>query len=312
MPPFRRLVRNFGELRVWEVFPDSQLLFSCRVKIRLLYLSLLLAGPLAGRAQAPRAATPGPVSSFFTADYQPATASDTTALCAETTFRDSLSGTTRVYYASGNLKQYIPYANVARGVRYGCVTTWYESGQMCTKEDYVRGVRHGDLLTYYPDGTLKRREHCQDGRCGVGTCYDAIGYPVPYFAYEQLPLYPGGEERLLKELTKAVRLNRQELAAARRAVGHVPDMVQYGWRREVDVELAVAPDGRIANARIVQSTAGFLNSAVLRAVAGLQRQFVPGRRDGQVMTSYLTVPLFYTIEAPTRQPYYGGSRMRQR
>ena len=268
------------------------------MKTRVLYLGLLLAGPLASRAQAPRAATPRPVTSFFTPDYQPANAADTTALCAETTFRDSLSGTTRVYYPSGKLKQYIPYANVARGVRYGCVTTWYESGQMCTKEDYVRGVRHGDLLSYYPDGTLRRREHCQDGRCGVGVCYDAHGYPVPYFAYEQLPLYPGGEERLLKELGRAVRLNREEVAAARRAVSQLPDMVQYGWRREVDVELAVAPDGRIAHARVVQSTAGFLNGAVLRAVAGLQRRFVPGRRDGQAMTSYLTVPLFYTLEAP--------------
>ncbi|MBH8557048.1 energy transducer TonB [Hymenobacter negativus] len=284
------------------------------MKTRLLYLGLLLAGPLAGQAQAPRAATPGPISSFFTPDYQPSTASDSTALCAETTFRDSLSGITRVYYPSGKLKQYIPYLNVVRGVRYGSVTTWYENGQMCTKEDYVRGVRHGDLLTYYPDGTLKRREHCQDGRCGVGTCYDANGYPVPYFAYEQLPLYPGGEERLLKELAKAVRLNSQELAAARRATRHMPDMVQFGWRREVDVELAVATDGRVTDARVVQSTAGFLNNAVLRAVAKLQRQFVPGRRDGQVMTSFLTVPLFYTLEAPSRQSYpssYGSPRMRR-
>ena len=279
------------------------------MKTRLFYLGFLLAGPLAGRAQAPRVATPSPVSSYLTSDYLPASSSDTTALCAETTFRDSLSGTTRVYYPLGNLKQYIPYANVARGVRYGCVTTWYENGQMCTKEDYVRGVRHGDLLTYYPDGTFKRREHCQDGRCGVGTCYDANGYPVPYFAYEQLPLYPGGEERLLKELNKAVRLNAKEMTEARRATRYMTDMLRFGWRREVDVELAVAPDGRITNARVVQSTAGFLNNAVLRAVAGLQRQFVPGRRDGQAMTSYLTVPLFYTLEAPTRQPYYGGSRM---
>ena len=272
---------------------------------------MLLAGPLASRAQTPRAATPGPIISFFTPDFQPSNAADTTALCAETTFRDSVSGATRVYYPSGKLKQYIPYANVVQRVRYGCVSTWYENGQMWTKEDYVRGVRHGDLLTYYPDGTLKRREHCQNGRCGVGICYDASGYPVPYFAYEQLPLYPGGEARLLKELTKAVRLNAQEQAAARRAVRYLPDMVQYGWRREVDVELAVAPDGRVVNARVVHSTAGFLNNAMLRAVAKLQRQFVPGRRDGQAMTSFLTVPLFYTLETLARQPNYGSYNLRR-
>ena len=84
------------------------------------------------------------------------------------------------------------------GIRFGTLTTWYEDGQMCTKEDYVRGVRHGDLLTYYPDGTLKRREHYENGFCGIGNCYGPDGNPVPYFAYEQLPLYPGGEAELVK------------------------------------------------------------------------------------------------------------------
>ena len=268
---------------------------------------MLWSASLAGWAQAPHAPVPNPISSYFTPGYQPASADDSTALCAETSFRDSLAGVTRVYYASGHLKQYIPYANVARGVRHGCLTTWYENGQMCTKEDYMRGLRNGDLCTYYPDGALKRREHYENGRCGVGTCYDANGYPLPYFAYEQLPLYPGGEEQLLKELTHAVRLNSQEIDAMRRETRRMQNMVRFGIQREVDVELAVAPDGRVTNARVVQSTAGFLNDAVLRAVAKLKRQFVPGRRDGQVLMSYLTVPLYYTLENPSNSPYQNGS-----
>jgi protein TonB len=277
------------------------------VKTRLLSLGLLLATPLAGWAQTPRAATPNPVTSFFTQDYRPTTADDSTALCVEITFRDSLAGTTRVYYPSGHLKQYIPYANVGRGIRYGCLTTWYEDGQLCSKEDYVRGVRNGDLLTYYPDGTLRRREHYENGHCGVGTCYDASGHPVPYFTYEQLPLYPGGSEQLVKELTKAVRLNRQEVDAMRRETRRMLNMARYGSQRQVDVELTVTPDGRVANARVVNSTAGFLNNAALRAVSTLKRQFIPGRRDGQVLMSYLTVPLYYTLENTAyQQPYNGG------
>nr|WP_236049954.1 TonB family protein [Hymenobacter negativus] len=226
-------------------------------------------------------------------------------MCSETTFRDSLGGITRVYYPSGHLRQYIPYANVYRGIRYGCLTTWYEDGQLCTKEDYVRGVRHGDLLTYYPDGTLKRREHYENGRCGVGNCYDANGNPVPYFTYEQLPLYPGGDVQLVKELSRAVRLNSQETDAMRRESRRMLNMARYGSQRQVDVELAVAPDGRVTNARVVNSTAGFLNNAALRAVTKLKRQFIPGRRDGQVQMSYLTVPLYYTLEYS--QPYNNSS-----
>ena len=276
------------------------------MKTQLFRLGVLLAVPLASHAQVPAAgppAVPGPVCHFYTPDFKPTTQDDSTALCIETTFRDSLAGVSRVYYPSGQLKQYIPYANVGRGLRHGCLTTWYENGQMLTKEDYMRGLRNGDLLTYYPDGTLRRREYYRDGRCGVGTCYDPNGYPVPYFAYEQLPLYPGGEEQLLKELTRAVRLNAQEAAAMRRESRHTLQMVTFGMRREVDVELVVAPDGRVTNARIVRSTASFLNAAALRAVAKLKRSFIPGRRDGQVQMSYLTVPLFYTIESPYASPY---------
>jgi protein TonB len=305
------VLRNFGSAKLPEVPAGFAPPFA--VKARLLYLGMLLAGPLQVRAQALRAATPASLVSYFTQDFQPTSAIDSMAFCAETTFRDSLNGVTRVYYPSGHLKQYIPYANVGRAFRHGCLTTWYEDGQMCTKEDYVRGVRHGDLLTYYPDGTLKRRERYENGRCGVGTCYDATGRPVPYFTYEQLPLYPGGDVQLVRELTKAVRLNSQERDAMRRESHRMMNMARYGMQRQVDVELSVAPDGRVTNARVVHSTAGFLNNAALRAVTMLKRQFIPGRRDGQVLMSFLTVPLYYTLEAPYNSPYQqGGYRARQR
>lgn len=271
--------------------------------------------PLAGWAQAPNAPVPASVSSFFTADFKSASPDDTTAFCAETTFRDSLSAVTRVYYPSGYLKQYIPYANVYSHLLHGTLSNWYEDGQMRTKEEYLNGRRNGELLTYYPDGMPKRRERYVDGKCGVGSCYAPDGQPVPYFVYEQLPLYPGGEEQLTKELTRAVRLNSQEVDAMRRESRHTLRTVQQNWQREVDVELAVATDGRITDARVVHSTAGFLNGAALRAVAKLKRQFIPGQRDGQVMMSYLTVPVFYILETPYRattqapyQPYRGMRR----
>lgn len=260
-------------------------------------------GPLAGWAQAPKGAAPAPFSNYFTADFQPSTADDTTAFCAETTFRDSLSGITRVYYPSGYLKQFIPYANVPRRLLHGTLSTWYEDGRMHTKEEYLNGQRNGELLTYYPDGMPRRRERYVNGKCGVGSCYAPDGQSVPYFIYEQLPLYPGGAEQLTKELARAVRLNSQEVDAMRRESRRTLSMIQQNWQREVDVELAVSPDGRITGARVVQSTAGFLNSAALRAVAKLKRQFIPGRRDGQVMASYLTVPVFYTLETPYQAPY---------
>ena len=285
--------------------------------LRLVWLLGLL--PLAGRAQVAEAtpeqtvpasspvapqepyAVPYAPAIFYTADFAPSTSADPLAYCAETTFRDSVAGVTKVYYPSGRLMQYLPYADVHRRILYGTMTTWYEDGSMKTKEDYVRGVRHGDLLTYYPDGTPKRRDNYVNGTCGIGSCYGPNGQPVPYFSYEQLPLYPGGGEQLIRELSKAIKLNKEETAAMyrlnRRAL-----MYQNNWRREVKVELAVAPNGRVTDARVVQSTDEFLKSAALRAVPQLKRQFLPGRRDGQATASLLTVPIYYDVALPRQAP----------
>lgn len=250
-----------------------------------------------------------PQVSFFTADSQLASPNDSTAFCAETTFRDSLSGVTRVYYPSGKLRQYVPFSNVYRRIMHGTLTTWYKDGQLCAKEGYLGGVRQGELLTYYPNGVLKRQEQYQNGRCGIGKCYGPSGEPVPYFVYEQLPLYPGGEAQLLREIKKAMRLTSDELTAVRREAYGMQSLLQ-GGQRQVDVELALAPDGRVTSARVVRSTAGYLNAAALRAVAQLKRRFVPGRRDGQVMASFLTVPVSFTVQISYHSPSrsYPGTR----
>lgn len=273
----------------------------------------MLAGPLASLSQARHSELPTPPASYFTADFRAASPDDTTAFCSEITFRDSLSGVARVYYPSGNLRQYVPYSNVYRRRLHGTLTTWYEDGRLCTKEAYLNGIREGELQTYYPNGVLKRQELYKNGQCGVGKCYGPNGAPMPYFAYEQLPLYPGGEAQLLKELQKTVRLTSEEQNAMRRDSDFMKTLL-YGTKWQVDVELAVAADGRVTNARVVASTSRYLNAAALRAVTKLQRAFVPGRRDGQTMASFITVPVYYTVPgAPVyrdyQQPNMGARRL---
>ena len=281
------------------------------MKAAWLSLVLLLAWPWAGRAQvavpAPAAPAPGTTTAFYTADFRPASPTDSGAYRVETEYRDAAGGIIRVYYPSGQLKQFSAYADVRRGVLHGTRTSWYENGRLQTKEDYLLGQRHGELLTYYPDGTLKRRDQFVRGRSGVGTCYGPAGGPVPYFAYEQLPLYPGGDARLAKELRDGVRLNNQEAAALRREAIVVNQSMKLAanqrvsqiWKCQVDVELTVTPQGRVASARVVQSPTPSLNAAAVRAVLALKGLFVPARRDGQAVPSLLTVPVYYTVRLPT-------------
>ena len=276
-----------------------------------LSLSLLTGAPGASHAQTGQPDVPATVSRHFTADFQPTEWPDSTTYCVETSYRDSLSGVTKVYYPSGQLKQYIPYAHVQRHLVHGTLTTWYEDGRMQTKEDYVGGKRHGELLTYYPDGTPKRREQYVAGRGSVGTCFGPNGAVVPFFGYEQLPLYPGGEEQLTKELARGVRLNSQEVAAMRRESARLLGRVPQTLKREVYVELVVTVEGRIADAQVVHSNAPFLNKAALRSAALLKRQFMPARRDGEVVKSHYTVPVYYTmdfVDRPTGASPWPSSR----
>ncbi|OGX85135.1 hypothetical protein BEN47_02030 [Hymenobacter lapidarius] len=275
------------------------------MKTCIFYLGWLLAWPLAGQAQGPGLLNP--VAYFFTEDFKATTADDSLAYCVETTFRDSLSGMMRVYYPSGKLKQFVPHGDVRRRIIYGTLSNWYENGAMRSKEDFVMGKRHGDLLTYYPDGTPKRREQHVHGRGGVGSCYAPDGSPVPYFGYEQLPLYPGGETELLKEITRGVRLNPKETAEMRQEIAQVMNTPHKNWKREVLVELVVAEDGRLADARVVLSGSPYLSAATLRSVAQLKRQFMPARRDGQVVKCHFIVPVSFTLEIPPQaaSKFYG-------
>ncbi|WP_083320777.1 energy transducer TonB [Hymenobacter glacialis] len=271
------------------------------VKALLLCSAWLLACPFAAMSQAVAPDLPAlPLlnASFFKADFSTAYADDSTAYCVETTLRDSLSGMMRVYYPSGKLKQFVPYGDVRQRIIYGTLSNWYENGAMRSKEDFVMGKRHGDLLTYYPDGTLKRREQYVHGRGSVGSCYAPDGSPIPYFGYEQLPLYPGGESVLLKEITGGARLNAKETAEMRQEIAQVVTMRHQIWKREVLVELLVAKDGHLADAKIVQSGSSYLGTATLRSVAQLKRQFMPARLDGQAVESRFIVLVSYMLEMP--------------
>ena len=124
-----------------------------------------------------------------------------------------------------------------------------------------------------------------------------------------MPLYPGGEAELVKELGACCASPLRKCppcAASNLDAKHDPLQLET----QVDVELAVSPEGQIIDARVAGSTAQYLNRAALRAVAKLKRQFVPGRRDGQAMASYLTVPVYYTssLNGPYRQRI-GSARM---
>jgi TonB family protein len=186
----------------------------------------------------------------------------------------------RIYYASGLLKEYVPYADLGAGKIHGLVTTWYESGQLESRQPFLRGQRDGQLTLYYASGQLKRETDYVAGAELPGRCFDATGQVVPYFIYEQPPLYPGGHMQLAKEIDRAMRWPRDVPAI----LG--PD------RRTVYISFWVDKNGIIRAPQVaVSSQWPSLDRAVLATVQKLTRRFAPARRDGLIVESKYYIPV---------------------
>lgn len=263
--------------------------------MRYLYVTILGLAARAAQAQLPAGslASGSDSSRYETAlDMRRVVSyTDSTGACTEQLQWGDPGGLVRVYYPSGHLREYVPYADLARGYRRGVATSWYDNGQPGTWQAYQDGQRHGQLLLYYESGRLKRRTEYVAGNELPGNCYDAAGQAIAYFPYEQLPLYPGGHTQLTKEINKTLRLPRQ-----------LP-VFYYGQPRLVDVAIQVAEDGSIQNPRVaVSSRVPALDQAVLDAVARLGKRFNPGQRDGVLVRCVYHLPVeFAAPSLPARR-----------
>jgi protein TonB len=209
-----------------------------------------------------------------------ASQTDSAGTCTEVLRWGAPGGLVRVFYPSGRLKEYVPYADLAVGIQHGVASSWFASGQLAAQQSYYQGQRSGPLLLYYESGILKRATEYVAGNEMLGRCFDEAGQPIAYFPYEQLPLYPGGPAQLSRELTRALRLPRRLPAAV------------FFEPRVVDIVFQVAEDGRIEAPRVSGSSRlPELDQAVLAAFAKLARRFTPARRDGRLVRCNYHLPV---------------------
>jgi protein TonB len=262
--------------------------------MRYLYVIILGASGWASRpalAQAPAAALAPDSGQYQTAvdSRRVSSRTDSAGTCTEVLRWGELSGLVRVFYPSGRLKEYVPYSDLAAGVQHGVASSWFATGQLGAQQPYCQGQRTGALVLYYESGILKRATEYVAGNELLGRCFDAAGQPVAYFPYEQLPLYPGGQAQLSRELTKALRVPRR-----------LPPAVFFEPRL-VDIVFEVAEDGSIQAPRVARSSRlPELDQAVLAAFAKLTRRFTPARRDGRLVPCSYHLPVEFKLPTAFR------------
>lgn len=97
---------------------------------------------------------------------------------------------------------------------------------------------------------------------------------------EVMPKFPGGEEALLKFLTKNTKYPEREL--------------QTDIEGRVIVKFVVNEDGSISDANIVRSDSKGFSAEALRVVAKLPK-FEPGRQQGKPVKVYYALPFIWRL-----------------
>jgi protein TonB len=230
---------------------------------------------------------------------------DSAGICTEILHWSGVGGLVRAYYPTGQLKEYIPYSDLLAGRVHGVATSWYESGQLRASQTLIQGQRDSLLLLYYENGQLKRRTRYVAGVEQVGVCFDSDGRPVPYFPYEQPPLYPGGQLQIIKEISQCLRqwqpagnlmLNQAQIHLRFQvaADGHVENPEVTITNETFALVLAHSSSKQSLQATLSQGLAPLI-SRVQRGLTNLAKPFYPGKRDGDIVSwQYsMTVPFTY-------------------
>jgi protein TonB len=205
----------------------------------------------------------------------------------ETEYSDSVAATVKIYHlATGKLGSQQGFSNLRTGVPSGLSEWWYPSGQLHFHMEYLLGRRTGELRSYYPNGQLKRREvyDLKDDFASTGECFAENGQPVPFYKFEQMPLYSegdGGSRVIVMAIQRGVKYPRAALKA--------------GCAGKVVVGFNVTSQGEVADIRVVKSVCPAIEEAVLDAVRKL-KPFKPGQQDGKPVSVAFTLPVTFAIQ----------------
>lgn len=199
----------------------------------------------------------------------------------DTVTTDGSTGNVIRYFPNGKVYEDASYSNIKERKLHGKCTRWFENGQVQISEEYAENKRHGVLSTYYPDGKLRRREQYQNGASVKSECFSADGKLTPCTDYVLFPEYPGGVNKLMKELQSAITYPRKQ--------------IRKNVTGQVFVRFIIDKSGMIKAPSITKSLDPVLDAAAVRAVTSL-RSWTPGRLDGELTETLFTLPVTFTIQ----------------
>ncbi|GAB3194955.1 protein TonB [Pontibacter aydingkolensis] len=188
-----------------------------------------------------------------------------------------LDGPHTEWHRSGTLKTQQNYSN---GDLSGISQVWYESGKLCLSEKYVKGELQDTLIAYFETGTVRRREIYNKGEMVSGKVYNESGQEKAYFPRYQFPVFPGGEDAMLRHLSSNIKYPK----ATRKA--KVQGLVVIVF--DVDT------NGNLGEHTVLKNLHPDADAEALRVIKTMP-VWKPGLLEGEPVPVRYTLPIRFTI-----------------
>lgn len=114
-----------------------------------------------------------------------------------------------------------------------------------------------------------------------------------YMYVDQMPVYPKGQEGMMKYLTETVKYPAE--AQAKGVSGNV--LVQF----------VVKKNGKISNFKVVRGVDPTLDEEALRAVKGIPGKWIPGREKGKKVPVLFTIPVSFKLTGKSQSSSLSNS-----
>ncbi|MEG0950024.1 MAG: TonB family protein [Bacteroidales bacterium] len=103
----------------------------------------------------------------------------------------------------------------------------------------------------------------------------------PYQIVEQMPTFPGGEEKLMEYLSKSIK--------------YPAVAMENGIQGRVIIRFVVSPTGEITNAEVLRGVDPSCDKEALRVVNAMPR-WIPGKQNGTSVPVYFTLPIVFRLQ----------------
>jgi len=103
----------------------------------------------------------------------------------------------------------------------------------------------------------------------------------PYVAVEQMPQFPGGEQKLMEFLGRNL---------------HYPAVAQEnGIMGRVIVRFVVSSTGKVTNVEVMRGVDPMLDKEAMRLISSMP-DWIPGKQNGKNVPVYYTIPIIFRLQ----------------